>query len=136
MGIALRLMGEIPFAEVPHYLAAADLVAVPQRLTSDTVGQVPAKLFDAMALARPIVSTRVSMIPEILDGCGLVVSPCDPGELAGALAYLLDHADEARSMGLKARERCVQRYSYATARQLLFPLVERILSSRAQGRPA
>jgi glycosyltransferase involved in cell wall biosynthesis len=136
MGIAVRLMDEIPFAEVPHYLAAADLVAVPQRLTSDTVGQVPAKLFDAMALARPIISTRVSMIPEIIDGCGLVVSPGDPRELAQAVAFLLDHPDEARAMGLRARERCVQRYSYAAARELLFPLVERILRNGAEGRSA
>ena len=127
-GIGVRLQGEIPFNEVPHYLAAADLVAVPQRLTPDTVGQVPAKLFDAMALARPIVSTQVSMIPEILDGCGLLVAPGDPRELATAIAFLLDHPEEARALGLKARERCVQRYSYTAARQLLFPLVERAMS--------
>jgi len=128
VGIDVRLQGEIPFAEVPHYLAAADLVAVPQRLTPDTIGQVPAKLFDAMALARPIVSTRVSMIPEILDGCGLLVSPGEPQELARAIAYLLDHPEEARAMGGRARERCVNRYSYAAARRLLFPLVERAMS--------
>ena len=66
----VKVTGEIPFDDVPRYLVAADVVAVPQRDTTDTVGQVPAKLFDAMALARPIVSTSVSMIPEILDGCG------------------------------------------------------------------
>jgi glycosyltransferase involved in cell wall biosynthesis len=69
----VRLVGEIPFDEVPRFLVAADVVAVPQRATSDTVGQVPAKLFDAMALGRPS-SRRGLVIPEILDGCGLVVS--------------------------------------------------------------
>lgn len=126
LGSAVRLCAEIPFAEVPNYLAAADLIAVPQRLTPDTVGQVPAKLIDAMALARPIVSTRVSMIPEILEGCGLVVSPGNPTELANAIAFLLDHPEEARRMGRMARERCIQRYSYAAARELLFPLVEQV----------
>src|SRR5207245_9103883 len=53
----VRVIGEIPFDDVPRYLVAADVVAVPQRATTDTVGQVPAKLFDAMALGRPIVST-------------------------------------------------------------------------------
>ena len=52
----------------------------------DTVGQVPAKIFDAMALARPIVSTAVSMIPEILDGCGVLVVPAMSLALAGALS--------------------------------------------------
>src|SRR5207247_2673007 len=69
----VKVMGEIPFDDVPRYLIAADVVAVPQRATSDTVGQVPAKIFDAMALGRPIVATSVSMIPEILEGAGAVV---------------------------------------------------------------
>jgi glycosyltransferase involved in cell wall biosynthesis len=118
--------GEIPFDDVPRYLVAADVVAVPQRETMDTVGQVPAKLFDAMALARPIVSTSVSMIPEILDGCGLVVEPGDVSALAGAIKRLLDNAEEAAALGQRARERCEARYSFRVARATLFPLIERL----------
>lgn len=127
---AVRCVGEIPFAEVPHYLEAADVVAVPQRRTSDSLGQVPAKLFDAMALGRPTVSTRVSMIPEILDGCGLLVEPGDPAALARALAFLLDHPGEAAALGRSARARAEERYSYAAARRLLFPLIEAALGAR------
>jgi glycosyltransferase involved in cell wall biosynthesis len=130
LGPMVRLVPEIPFSDVPLYLAAADVVAVPQRLGPDTVGQVPAKIFDAMALGRPIVSTRVSMIPEILDDSGVLVEPGDPAGLARAIAWLLDHPAEAAALGRKARERCVARYSYAAARQALFPLIDRLL-----GRP-
>jgi glycosyltransferase involved in cell wall biosynthesis len=126
----IRLVGRVPFAEVPRYLAAADIVVVPQRDTSDTRGQTPAKLFDAMALARPIVSTRVSMIPEILDGCGCLVTPGDVGALAGAIGYLLDHPEEAAALGQKARARCVADYSFTAARRRLFPLVERVMAGR------
>lgn len=119
--------GPVPFDEVPRWLVAADVVAVPQRATADTVGQVPAKLFDAMALGRPIVSTAVSMIPEILDGCGLLVPPGDPPALAGALQRLLDHPDEAAALGRRARERCEARYSFRAARATLVPLVERLI---------
>jgi glycosyltransferase involved in cell wall biosynthesis len=123
----LKLVARVPFGEVPNYLAAADVVVVPQRETSDTRGQTPAKLFDAMALGRPIVSTRVSMIPEILEGCGLVVPPDDVAALAQAIGYLLDHPDEAAGLGAKARARCVAEYSFAAARRRLFPLVERVM---------
>ena len=126
----LRLVGRVPIAQVPAYLAAADVVVVPQRARRDTRGQVPAKLFDAMALGRPLVSTRVSMIPEILDGCGLVVEPGDVAALSGAIGRLLDHPDEARALGAEARRRCVQRYSFESARRALFPLVELALSRR------
>ena len=86
----LRLVPPVPFAEVPRYVEAADVIAVPQRDSPDTRGQVPAKLFDAMAMARPIVSTGVSMIPEILEGCGLVVPPSDSAALGAAIARLAD----------------------------------------------
>ncbi|HEU4369199.1 MAG TPA: glycosyltransferase family 4 protein [Methylomirabilota bacterium] len=126
----VRLVGEIPFDDVPRYLIAADVVAVPQRATSDTVGQVPAKVFDAMAMARPIVSTAVSMLPEILDGCGVLVPPGDVVALAAALKRLLDDASGAAELGRRARERCRAQYSFAAARAALFPLVERAVAGR------
>jgi glycosyltransferase involved in cell wall biosynthesis len=125
-----RLVGRVPFAQVPEYLLAADVVAVPQRDTSDTRGQVPAKIFDAMALGLPVIATRVSMIPEILDGCGALVPPGDVEALAQGIGRLLDHPDEARLLGQRARERCVERYSFTTARRELFPLVEQALAPR------
>ena len=127
---AVRLIGRVPIGQVPSYLAAADVVVVPQRESSDTRGQVPAKLFDAMALGRPVVSTRVSMIPEILDGCGLLVEPGDVDALSAAIARLLDHPDQARALGAAARRRAVERYSFASARRALFPLVERVRARR------
>jgi len=125
-----RLIPWVPFEQIPAFLSAADVVAVPQRLTSDTIGQVPAKLLDAMALGRPVVSTRVSMIPEILEGCGLLVEPGDVQGLAAAIARLLDDRTEAQALGSRARERCVERYSFEAARRVLFPLVTRVMAGR------
>jgi glycosyltransferase involved in cell wall biosynthesis len=126
----IRVVGRVPFDAIPGYLEAADVVAVPQRDTPDTRGQVPAKLFDALALGRPIVSTRVSMIPEVLEGCGVLVPPGDVGALARGIAELLDDADRAAALGRRARERAVERYSFAAARAALFPLVERAMARR------
>jgi glycosyltransferase involved in cell wall biosynthesis len=131
---AARLVGRVPIAQVPAYLGAADVVVVPQRDSSDTRGQVPAKLFDAMALGRPVVSMRVSMIPEILEGCGLLVEPGDVAGLGAAIARLLDRPEEARALGAAARRRAVERYSFEAARRVLFPLVERVRTQRSRAR--
>jgi glycosyltransferase involved in cell wall biosynthesis len=128
----LLLVPPIPFAEVPRYVEAADVIAVPQRDGPDTRGQVPAKLFDAMAMARPIVSTRVSMIPEILEGCGLVVPPGDPAALGAAIARLADDRALAVELGARARARCVARYSFTAARRDLFPLVTGLVNRPAR----
>jgi len=124
----IKIVGEIPFDDVPRFLAAADVVAVPQRATSDTVGQVPAKLVDAMAMARPIVATEVSMIPEMLEGCGVVVPPEDPSALAKAIGGLLADPSRAAELGRQARQRCIAQYSFTSARATLFPLIEALAS--------
>jgi glycosyltransferase involved in cell wall biosynthesis len=128
------VVGEIPFDDVPRYLVAADVVAVPQRATTDTVGQVPAKIFDAMALGRPIVSTAVSMIPEILDGCGVLVRPGDIVALRAALARVLDDPSGSAELGRRARARCIERYSFATARAILFPMIDDLAAKYHGGR--
>ena len=128
----VRIVGEIPFDDVPRTLTAADVVAVPQRATTDTVGQVPAKLIDAMAMARPIVATEVSMIPAILEGCGSLVPPGDPPALAKAIGRLLADPAGAEALGRRARERCLASYSFASARATLFPLIDDVVSRHAR----
>jgi glycosyltransferase involved in cell wall biosynthesis len=81
-----------------------------------------------MAMGRPIVSTSVSMIPEILDGCGLLVSPGDPRALRTGIETLLGDPGRARELGRRARERCIERYSFTSARATLLPLIDRVVA--------
>lgn len=120
----VRIFPEVPFDRMPAWLAAADVVAIPQQATSFAQAQVPAKLFDAMAMARPIVSTRVSDIPAILDGCGMIVAPGDVRELAGAIEALLNDPDKARALGNAARKKCVGEYSWDVMQSRLGAVVE------------
>ena len=76
---------EIPFARVPEILTLADVVAIPQKRDFASIGQLPAKVFDAMAMAKPVVATDVNDLPLILDGCGLIVEPGNPAQLATAI---------------------------------------------------
>jgi len=46
--------------------------------------------FDAMAMANPIVATEVSDLPQILDGCGIVLEPDSPEALAEAIETLVE----------------------------------------------
>ena len=70
----LLRLGPQPHDSMPVFLAAADVVVLPQRSTRVAQAQVPGKVFEAMAMACPIVATEVSDLPEILEGCGHV--PC------------------------------------------------------------
>lgn len=115
----LILVGPRPHAEMPLYLAAADLVALPQKVCHETVAQVPGKVFEAMAMARPILATAVGDLPEILDGCAVVVPPASPEALRAGIVRILDRPAEARVLGKSARRRCEERYSWDAMERVL-----------------
>ena len=125
----LVVFPKVPFEELPKYLAAADILVIPQRDTTDTQGQSPAKLFDAMAMAKPIITTRVSDIPEVLGGNGYLVEPGNPEELGRTLQYVLDHPEEARKRGLRARERCMEFYDIKVMKAKLESLISGMIGS-------
>ena len=112
-------LGIQPIHELPKFLSLTDLVVIPQRKTPESIGQIPARVFDAMAMAKPIIATRISDLPEILDGCGWVVEPENPRQLAQAIAKVFDNYEEARSIGERARVKCVTQYSYDAVEKVL-----------------
>ena len=120
------VLPKVSFDRLPEYLSAADILVVPQRLTSDSFGQMPAKLYDAMAMAKPILATRVSDIPEVLDDCGYLVDPDEPSKLAEAVQYILSHPEEACNKGKAARERCQRMYDIQILESGLRELVEQV----------
>ena len=111
-GDRLVWMGPRPHEEMPMFLAAADVVALPQRLNRVSMAQVPGKVFEAMAMARPILATAVSDLPEILDGAARVVEPGSIEALTEGLADLLRQPSAAEDLGHAARARCIERYSW------------------------
>mgnify|MGYP001034947355 CR=1 FL=1 len=114
-----------PFDRVPEFLAMADVVAIPQRKNFATIGQMPAKVFDAMAMAKPIIATNVSDLPEILNGCGWIVEPENPKQLAKSIQYVLDNPKEAKEMGQKARKKCIEKYSWDAMEEILLKVFKK-----------
>jgi glycosyltransferase involved in cell wall biosynthesis len=106
------LKNAIPFNDIPAYLHAADLVVLPQKKTLQSYGQIPAKVFDAMAMAKPVIATNVADLPTILDGCGIIVEAGDISVLAEKINWVFSAPREAEEMGRKAREKCIKEYSW------------------------
>ena len=84
----------------PH-VEAAHVVA----LASDHEG-FPNALLEAMAMARPVVATRVGGIPELVrDGRDGFLASSDPSDIAERVLVLLGDADLRARMGASARVR-------------------------------
>jgi glycosyltransferase involved in cell wall biosynthesis len=100
----------LPVEEMPNAVMAAHVVVVPQRESLTALAQFPLKLSDGMAMGKPIISTRVGDIPEILGDAGYIVDPSSPEQIADQLQHIFQNWDEAVAKGQQARQRCIQHY--------------------------
>ena len=110
----VRLRGAVPQHRVPEILARGTLFVLPSVVQRD--GQmegIPVALMEAMSAGLPVVSTRLSGIPELVEDGehGLLVEPGDPGALADAIGRLLDEPERARAMGRAGRAKVERDFS-------------------------
>ena len=83
---AVRWTGNIPPAQIPTYMSAADVIC----LASHSEG-VPNVLLEANACGRPFVATNVGGIPEITGTANGLLTPArDPATFARTLKSALE----------------------------------------------
>lgn len=102
---------KIPHQFMPEVVSAAHIIVVPQRDMPAAQAQFPLKLTDGMAMAKPILSTKVGDIPEILGDTGYLVEPSSPEAIADKISWILQDLEAANQRGVQARERCIKHYS-------------------------
>jgi glycosyltransferase involved in cell wall biosynthesis len=101
--------GKVKPQDVPRYLDACDVLVSPQTTMpdgSEFFGS-PTKLFEYMAMAKAIIASRLGQMAQVIEDGenGLLVSPGDPNELAGAIRRLASDAPLRTRLGLAARSR-------------------------------
>jgi glycosyltransferase involved in cell wall biosynthesis len=104
----VHLVGPVP--DVSGWLAAADLVWVPDRLDASLNTAL-----EAMAAGRPVIASRLAELAEVVaDGeTGLLVPPGDKAALARQTRRLLDDPALRQRLGEAGRRRAAERFSAA-----------------------
>jgi glycosyltransferase involved in cell wall biosynthesis len=123
-------LGPQPFELMPELLATADIVPLPQTLEPKSRGYIPAKIFEAMAMALPVIASDLCDISTILGGCGYVVPAGDSRTVQATIEHVLTHPEEAREMGRRARQRVIERYSWDIMDGILFDAIESVVERR------
>lgn len=119
----VALLGALDHADVVEQYRAATVFTLPCVVGADGDRDgIPNVILEAMAMERPVVSTRHSGIPEaVLDGVtGLLVAPEDAAALADALERLLVSDDLRHAMGQRGRQVVEERFDVtANVRDLM-----------------
>lgn len=128
IGVADRVIFTGFRADVKEILSAIDILVIPSLLEG-----FPMITLEAMAMAKPIVSTRIDGITEQLINreSGILVSPRDHGALAFAISELISDQNRAKDFGLNARNRVEKCFSV----EKMISDTEKVYRSIAQNYP-
>lgn len=113
-----KLTSELGIAEHVHYTGwRTDLISVMRAMDVFVLCSYaeawPIVILEALALQKPIVSTAVGGIPEIIENGqnGILVPSGDLGRLKNALQDLLREPGKAQQIGHAGRKSIAQKYS-------------------------
>jgi glycosyltransferase involved in cell wall biosynthesis len=126
-----RLVGLVPQAQAPGYLAASDILLSPHVENPDGSNFFgsPTKLFEYMAMGKAIVASRLDQIGQVLEGSldaaalpadfdpsaqavGILGKPGAVSELIGGIRFCVENPRWRAVLGRNARTRALQRYTW------------------------
>lgn len=85
-GDRIKLVGFQPYAEVPPYLAAADVCLLPAQATETMLNIVPIKMYEYLAAGKPVIATRLpGLVKEFGEGHGVVYVDSPEGVVSKAV---------------------------------------------------
>lgn len=127
----VTLTGLVPQDQAPLHLAASDILVSPHVPNADgsRFFGSPTKLFEYMAMGKPILASRLEQIGDIfrgspsvaeLDGSGvlseaamaLLTEPGNAEELAAGIRILLEKPEWHAPLGARARAEALSRYTW------------------------
>jgi len=108
MADAVLFAGERPAAEVPAFLAAADVLVSPRSRGTNT----PLKIYQYLRSARPIVATDLRTHTQVLTGDVAILTGATPEAFAGGILQALSDRAGAAALGARAAQLAASKYSY------------------------
>lgn len=108
LGIHMHVdfIGSLAHHAVAHWMRTLDLFVAPSKVDRHgDVDGIPLALMEAMSLGLPVVSTRVSGVPELVieDQTGYLAEPASPSSLASQIDRAMAEPERARGLGRAAR---------------------------------
>ncbi|WP_300678871.1 glycosyltransferase family 4 protein [Nocardioides sp.] len=120
--------------ELVALMGSAELACVPSLYEGFSLPTA-----ELMACETPLVVSRAGAIPEVVgpDGeCADVVEPGDVGQLAGAIAALLDDPERRARMGAAGRARVLDLFSWSAVAEKTAAVLSETITAHQEDRRA
>lgn len=113
--------------ELPPYYSASDIGIIPHKRTAGTEVAGPAKLFNYLALGKPVIVTALAEQSRYVEHgvCGLRVNPDDPKDLARAILDIANDPKLLEAMRMNALK-VGEKYRFANIEPVFLDFVSRL----------
>lgn len=107
LGEKMILTGQVPFKEIPHYLAHADICLLPAEHNETMHDIVPIKMYEYLASGSPVVATRLPGLEKEFGEDNGVIYTNGPNDAFETIVDLMESDEYSRHAreGLKFAER-------------------------------
>jgi glycosyltransferase involved in cell wall biosynthesis len=108
------LLEEVAYEKVPAILAIADAILIPFPNNEVAHAASPLKLFEGMAMQKPVIASKVSGIQDVvLDGeNGFLADPENVNEWIEKLETILTYENIAKKVGQNARRTVEEKFEW------------------------
>jgi glycosyltransferase involved in cell wall biosynthesis len=124
------MVGNVPHAEVPRYMAAIDIAVAPYLPTTTGADFYfsPLKILEYMAAGRPIIASRLGQVRDLLCGgaAGLLCTPGQEEALVQGLVSLAEQPVLRTTLAARATEEVRARYTWQATAQRVVTLSDEV----------
>ena len=130
LGAGISIVPFVPYFQVHHLHNLADIFILPSKTSQKVAEQFGYVLAESMACGKPIITTSVGSIPDVVGDAAIVIPPGNPVQLAREIIGLLESPERCRvRYGRQALDREAQSiYSAERNSRKIEQLYEEVLS--------
>ena len=123
----VEFVGEIPHKKVMEYMSICDIFSLPSY--NEGFGVV---YLEAMAHGKPVIGVKGQGIDGLVKHKrnGMLVEPKDVDSLVEGMEYLLNHPQEARNMGERAKKLVLENYTWEKNAEKTIKIYEEVLKMK------
>ncbi len=107
---SVLMIGSVPHHEIPLYIHLTDVAIIPETNSYRS----PIKMFEYMALAKPVIAPRMPAIQVAIDDGkdGVLFEQGNLEDMKAALIQVLTDPERALELGIRARDKIMSRFTW------------------------